>query len=262
MSIESYRRQIERQVADAKGGPDPDAAEREVLTRGGRPRTRGEAAPEDPRPTYEIALDRLADASRPADVRVTALMTLKQEAISHPNFDEWRPRFLDGLRSAARADDHDLRFLALETLVQYKDPFAQQALVDGLRDPSRALLPAVEALHLLSYDAHAEALDVAQQYVQNPPDEATRREALHVLAASPQSADRFAELFADEGEDTEVRRLAATTLSSVAPDTFRRIARGVTEKRPRTRGRGGAPGEATGDDALALHTRALLDLVE
>lgn len=262
MSIDSYRQQIEREIEEAQGREPAREAEstRDTLIRGTVTRGGG-APPADPRPSHEIALERLADEDQPTDVRLTALRVLKKEAISHPHFEDWRPQFHQALRKAAIAPDHELRFAALDTLMQHRDPSAQQALVGGLREPDKALLPPEEALRLLNYEPHAEVRDVAEEIVEAPPSEEARREALHILAADPGSKDRFAHLFRDESEASEVRRLAATALSSVAPETFKEIAREV-RTRGGTRTRGGAPGEATGDDALDKHTRTLLDLME
>ena len=61
--------------------------------------------------------------------------------------------------------------------VRDKDGFAQQKLLEGLKDPDKALVPPEKALQLLSYDVHAEAYPVAREIVNKPPNEGQARSA-------------------------------------------------------------------------------------
>lgn len=245
MSVESYRKQILDEIENS--------------------RRRAAAAPDTPGGVdVDAAVALLADRAAPADERRLALQTLKQAATHHPAYDEWRPRYLEALRTAARSRDRELREAAAATLAQYKDPWIQERLLDGLRDPSAALVPPEDALQLLGYDPHAEVQRVAERIADDPPSPEARREALRVLASDPGSEQRFAELFGDRTESPEVRRLAATALSSIAPGTFRRVAEDVVAEATAEPLALDAEPAATAapPDEVARHAARLLALVE
>ena len=83
-----------------------------------------------------------------------------------------------------------LFFSALGILMRDKDGFAQKKLLDGLKDPAKALVPPEKALQLLSYDVHADAYEVARDIVKKPPNDDAKREALRLLAADACCATR------------------------------------------------------------------------
>src|SRR6202521_6229176 len=120
MSIKDYRRQLEQQVPregaraeEPRGGPladlpggQGDAGQLRSLT------AHPEASPElraaalgrqvrqeDPGKAHAAPLERLADPHEAPSVRLAALGLLKLLAISSPTFPDWRPLFLEALRS-------------------------------------------------------------------------------------------------------------------------------------------------------------------
>ena len=94
-------------------------------------------------------------------------------------------------------------------------------MLEGLREPEKALVPPDQALRLLGNDPHVDARDMAQKVANEPPNEAAYREALKVLASDPGSTARFESLLADSTQSIAVRKLAATALNSLAPDILR-----------------------------------------
>ena len=70
-------------------------------------------------------------------------------------------------------------------LAQQKDGFAQKKLLEGLQDPSKALVPPEKALQLLGYDVHAAGFRAARTILENPPNPVAKQEALRLLAADP-----------------------------------------------------------------------------
>jgi len=179
----------------------------------------------------QLPLERLADPQESVQVRFVALGVLKVLAISSPTFSEWRPVYLEALRSAIR--ESELRIPAFGALIAQGDRYAQELLVKGLEDTEQALVAPADALNLLSEDAHADVRELARQFVDQPPDEWTLQAAIRHLAGDPSSVERLRDLISDPQKTTTARKLAATALNALAPDslpvpdTIRRNARGT-----------------------------------
>jgi hypothetical protein len=220
-SVEEYRRHLERQVARKR---EPAAVAEAPLAAAAPPPARGSALGRQAREVglaagHQAPLDRLADEGEDALVRLGALQVLKLLAIASPTAAAWRPQFLAALRAAVR--DPELRAAALEVLSQQRDRITQEWLLEGLREPQKALVPPDQALRLLGIDPHVDVRDMAQKVADDPPNEAAHREALKVLASDPGSTARFESLLADSTQSITVRKLAATALNSLAPDILR-----------------------------------------
>ena len=115
----------------------------------------------------------------------------------------------------------------LGLLAREKDGFAQKKLLEGLRNPQKALVPPEKALQLLSYDVHAEAYPVARAIVDKPPSDAAKREALRLLAADAASAPIFEKILRDKSERPEIRQISAAALQALDPGTLRTHARDI-----------------------------------
>ncbi len=253
MSVNSYRRRLEQQVERARERAAEKAGAattRRVGVAGPAPRGKSlDKAHVEP-------LRRLADEGEKPSVRLEALHQLKVLAFSSPTFPDWRPDFLDALRAALR--EATLRTAALEVLTQQKDRSTVEQLLAGLRNAAEAIVEPEHALRLLANDPHADAVDVAQQIADNPPNEDARREALALLAADPSSVERFRSLLADSAESVPVRKLAATALSQLAPEDLPAEAESATRKRAGARRGVAAEAGAREDAQLAKHLEALL----
>jgi len=95
------------------------------------------------------------------------------------------------LRKVATDADPELRRRALGVLSREKTDYAQTRLLQGLKDPSKALVRSEKALQLLVNNVHSDAYTVAATIADNPPNPAARREALRLLAADASSAPMF-----------------------------------------------------------------------
>jgi hypothetical protein len=115
----------------------------------------------------------------------------------------------------------------LGILAREKDGFAIKKLLDGLKNPDKALVPPEKALQLLSYDIHAEAYPVARAIVNKPPNEDAKREALRLLAADAKSAPIFEKLLRDKDETAEIRQVSAAALQAIKPDSLQENARAI-----------------------------------
>jgi len=175
----------------------------------------------------EAVLALLSDASQPLDVRLAALQALQAASFSVVAFEPCRGAYTATLRKVATDPDPELRQRVLGILMREKDGFAQKKLLDGLRDPKKALLPPEKALQLLSYDVHSDAYPVAREIVADPPNPTARREALRLLAADADSAPLFAKVLRDKDELAENRQIAAAALQSLRPEALQEHAREI-----------------------------------
>jgi hypothetical protein len=165
----------------------------------------------------DTTIDVLEDSAEPAVLRLAALGVLLQSSFSSPAFNPKRPEFLAALRTVIDDQDASLRQQALEILAQEKDEYAQRRLLEGLKDPSQALVPPGKAVQLLGYDIHAEHYPILRDMVQNPPSPEAKQEAVRLLASDPTSKELLADRLNDKRERREVRNASAAALQSLVP---------------------------------------------
>lgn len=288
MNIQDYRRQLEQEIdaertaaeeprweagleslgapealGAATGGDDDAERLRTVLaSRDADPQIRmaalGSLASRhsDPATAHEEALRCLGDETESASLRSAALQLLKVAAFHSPTFKDWRPAYLEALRSASRSDHETLRQAAFEVLAVMKDRESQTALLEGLQDPGTARVAPEHALRLLALDPHSGIRDVARAHADAPASDASRFEALRALAGDSDSVDRFRKLVTDGAETAAVRKLAATALSSLDRPGLR-AAHAEIEAAPRPESLAPA-----GEDPVDRHIAALLELPE
>jgi hypothetical protein len=148
----------------------------------------------------QAMLNVLRNQDEPVKVRLAALQSLQAASFSVIAFQSCRTDYLASLRKIATDPDPELRQRALGLLARKKNGFAQKKLLEGLKDPDKALVPPEKALQLLSYDVHAEAYPLARAIVSKPPNNDAKREALRLLAADAASAPLFEKLLRDKKE--------------------------------------------------------------
>ncbi|HET6980093.1 MAG TPA: hypothetical protein VFI24_27420 [Pyrinomonadaceae bacterium] len=173
----------------------------------------------------QASLDVLRDRQQPVKVRLAALQSLQAASFSVIEFEPHREDYLATLREIVDDPDEELRQRVLGILSREKDAYTQQRLLEGLQDPSKALVPPEKALQLLSYDVHAEAYPVAREIVNAPPNPEAKREALRLLSADANSAPVFEKLMRDKEEDRDIRQISAAALQAVKPKRFQEQAR-------------------------------------
>ena len=276
MDINAYRRKIEQSVAKAEAAASKSASRTRaadpqgiVANKKTPAKTRVEALgratqAEGPDAVPETALGRLADPKESADVRLAAIKLLQQKQFFSTVAAEWRPAFVDALRAAVR--DPKVRPAALEVLSLFKDRATQEQLLEGIRKPAKALVPLNEALRLLSTDVHADVVDAAKKVTDTPQlrrNKAAFVQAVRILAADPSSVGKLQEVVGNNAYAMDARRVAATAISDLSPDTLERTdesPKGVAA--PRAAGRRGgkraaaakAPARAKGPLAKHLET--------
>jgi hypothetical protein len=173
------------------------------------------------------ALKVLRDTSERIEVRMAALQSLGAAAFSVAGFESTSPEYTAALREVSTDSHEQLRRRALGVLMRNKDGFAQKKLLNGLKDPAKALVPPEKALQLLGNDVHAEAYSTARAIVKKPPNDAAKREALRLLSADSKSVPLFEKVLRDKKELRENRQLAASALHALNPDKLQQQARKI-----------------------------------
>lgn len=176
---------------------------------------------------FRATLAILRDSSEPPAVRRAALRTLQASSFSVVAFNRHRSSYLTALRALTGDEDMEIRQSVLGMLARERDGHAQQLLLAGLEDPSKALLPPEKALQLLSYDVHSEAYPVARKIVKKPPNPEAKREALRLLGGDTGSAALFESIFRNKKEDPELRRMSAAALQTLKPSALQEHAREI-----------------------------------
>jgi len=268
MDTNDYRRKIEQSVAKVHAKIAKPSARgraedlpRLIANKKTPAKTRAEALgrvmrAEGPDAVPQIALDRLSDPKESPVVRLAAIKLLQQKQIFSSVAAEWRPAFVEGLRSAVR--DRKVRAAALEVLSLLKDRPTQELLLEGIRKPARALVPIDEALRLLSTDVHADVIEMAKKVTATPQMRKNKKafvQAVRILAADPASVDKLEEVLTNSAYAMDARRVAATAVSHLAPSV---VERALTSQGA-GRGQRGARGVAAGKpkDALAKQLETL-----
>jgi uncharacterized protein (UPF0147 family) len=177
--------------------------------------------------SLQAALKVLRDQKEPIKVRLAVLQSLQAASFSVTAFEASRSDYLATLREIADDPNAELRQRVLGILAREKDGYAQNRLLEGLQDPSKALVPPEKALQLLSYDVHSEAYPIAREIVEKPPNDESKREALRLLAADATSAPLFEKLLRDKKEQREIRQISAAALQAVQPEKFQEQAREI-----------------------------------
>ena len=176
---------------------------------------------------FQGTLAMLRDISEPSAVRRAALRTLQASSFSVVAFNARRSSYLSALRKFTDDEDLEIRQSVLGMLAREHDGHAQQLLLEGLEDPSRALLPPEKALQLLSYDVHAEAYPVARKIVKKPPNPQAKREALRLLGGDTGSTALFESVLRNKKEEPELRRISAAALQTLKPSALQEYAREI-----------------------------------
>ena len=269
-TIKQYRKQIEESIAKAQAQgarssaaqADPERLRSSVTNKKTAAKTRAEVLGrlmrvEGADAVPETALERLADPQESPVVRLAALKLLQQQQFFSAVAAEWRPAFLEALRTAV--NEPKVRDAALEVLSAFKDRQTQELLLEGIRKPKQALVPVDRALRLLSSDIHADVVEVArglatdQQSKKNKP---AFLQALRILGADPASVGRLESVLANKAQSTDARRLAATALSHLSPESL--PAESPAPKAARSAA--GKKARAKPKDALSKHLETLQSL--
>jgi hypothetical protein len=172
-------------------------------------------------------LANIRDPTLPPETRLASMKALRAGAFLGPHFDAYRADFQQALREVATDPDSGIRMRALRYLASKKDAFAQELLIQGLRNPERALISDVAALELLGTDDHAAIAPLARDILRRDSDPEAKVAALRLLSSDPAARDFLTALMKDKSESKEVRRASAAGLHTLDPTTFRQVAQEI-----------------------------------
>lgn len=233
MDVAEYRKRYEAELAKAAPPKGSRRAAGQAAEEATTPAARVEAiaaAPLDEknRPKWVAELIAiLRNRDEPLEVRMAALQALGALDFLGPRFAPFRAEYKQALRDVATDPERALRESALDLLAIARDPFAQELLVRGLKEPKKAVVSEALAIQFLGYDDHhAEVVPLAREVFARAKGVA-REEALRVLAADPDSEKLFSRLLKDKSEKASIRRLSASGLQSLNPGAFEKAARGI-----------------------------------
>ena len=169
----------------------------------------------------------LRNKEEPVEVRMAALQALGAAAFSVIAFESCHADYIATLRQVATDPNPKIRSRVLGILIRNKDGFAEKKLLEGLKNPDKALVPPEKALQLLGYDVHTEAYPIARKIINAPPNAEAKREAVRLLAADAKSAPLFEKLLRDKDELREIRQISAAALQALRPDKLQEHAREI-----------------------------------
>jgi hypothetical protein len=153
----------------------------------------------------------------PPAIRNACLYVLQVSRISSPLFAAVKPSYTNALRSLVDSKQEGLQAAAMEYLALGKDEYVQTRLVESLTNPDKKIAEPEVAIQLLSYDLHADHFPILREIVENPPNEASKKEALRSLAADAGSADLLFKTLNNATEDAETRHVCAVALQNMNP---------------------------------------------
>jgi len=163
------------------------------------------------------AIGILRDQSQSLPNRTEALHILQSATFGDENFDAVRGDYTAALRELTEDKETMLRQRALGLLARSRDPYAEKVLVSGLQDPQKAAVPAGDALHYLSYNAHSGVQSLARSIFDKSKDNTVRQQALRLMANDPKSLQTIRDTLADKKEAVEVRQTSAEALHALDP---------------------------------------------
>jgi hypothetical protein len=169
----------------------------------------------------------LADQADDARVRRAAQNALGELSFAVGDFAPYEADYRGALRIAATDPDPQLAEGALEVLALGHDEYAQRLLVQGLEDPSKAVVSRLRALQFLGYDLHAGHYPMLRRIVEEARDPEERIAALRLLAADSDAAAMLKRIVADRSEDVQARTASAIALNAQNPDAFASTARDI-----------------------------------
>ena len=179
--------------------------------------------------SMDLAIGLLTDVREHEVVRLAALQVLQASSFRTAAFGPNRSKFLAALRGITEESDGPLRQRALEILALKREASVQSMLLEGLRDPEKALVSPAKAVQLLGYDIHAQDFGILRDMVQNPPSPEAKLEAVRLLASDPDPTSKalLAERLNDMNESPEVRDASAIALRSQDPAMFEEQAKEI-----------------------------------
>lgn len=159
----------------------------------------------------------------PRELRMAALATLESLLFSFTP-QTFHETLLDALRAVVDDPDAGVRQRAFRILAAQGDAAARARLREGLRAPGAAALPPRESVRLLGLRLDPESLPVLHAVMLDPPDAATRVEAVRLLGGYAPSRETLVRILRDRNESLDARLAAMGALHANEPEAFPALA--------------------------------------
>jgi HEAT repeat protein len=186
---------FQRVVADPQEPPEIRAAALARIT---------EYVPNDER-IGRLILNWLGDPRETMVLRRAALRADSALAFQHMQLPTVYQKMLDD-------PEPEFRLYAFSRLVSQGDARAQQKLIEGLKNPEAAPLPAPTAIAILSSAPKSEALPTFLELAQNNRDPAARVEAIRLLGGYEPARKTLVEISRNASEKDDTRAAALSAL--------------------------------------------------
>lgn len=170
------------------------------------------------------AIQILRDSAQTLERRLEALRILQAATFNDEQFDAVREDYVAALRALTEDKEIQLRQRALGLLARSQDSYAEKVLMAGLKQPDKAVVPAGDALHYLSYNLHSGVQTLARSLFESSPDQGVRQQALRLMANDPQALKTIQKTLADKKETVEIRQTSAEALHALDPTAFQKWA--------------------------------------
>jgi hypothetical protein len=172
--------------------------------------------------TEVLRLATSRDTPRP--LRTIAVKVLTDLSFSSLTMQQRSADLLPALRTLTQDPDRELRFTAFSILAANGDDFAQQRLIECVRNPATAPLSRAECIRLLGLQLHGDAYPVLYDVLLRDREETTRIEAIRFLGGYAEARPKLLELLRDREQPEPVRMAVLGALHAADPETFPAIA--------------------------------------
>lgn len=171
------------------------------------------------------AIKKIGDTSAPPDLRKACWNAVIANSFSSPYFMAKQPELNAALKGIAEDKHYEMRERAISYLAQNKDEYIHRKLIDGIKDPAKALVSEEKAINLLGYDIHAGIYPVLKNVIEKSSNSDARVEAIHLIGNDPGSKELLTKVFNNKRERYDVRAGCATALKTYHPDEYVKVAK-------------------------------------
>ncbi|HEY6975772.1 MAG TPA: hypothetical protein VH396_05765 [Chitinophagaceae bacterium] len=152
-----------------------------------------------------LAIQWLSNRQSPGALREEALQVMDDLSFSSMDVPDFYEKMLED-------PELEFRLFAFTKLISHGDARAQQKLIEGLENPQSALLPAPDAIGVLSMALKKEYYPVLYKVLQQTTDEATKLEAIRALGSYKEAREDLISISRNAKEKEEYREAALDAL--------------------------------------------------
>ncbi|MEM6268705.1 MAG: hypothetical protein AAF998_04670 [Bacteroidota bacterium] len=172
-------------------------------------------------------VDLLGDVEQSPTLRRASMKAVSLAAVAAPAMIQDAEKTFDVLRTVAQDKDLTIRRGALRILCAFGDDYAQQLLIDGLKEENADLLPDYEAVNLIGLDSHTDYYPDLLKIMQSTKDSRTRLACVNILGPYSEAQPVILGYLNDANADLILRRAALVSTQANQPASFSEITAGL-----------------------------------